>query len=90
MTPGVPLEFQGESGLLLGCNGNVRIRFQMKQWNGPSSQDRGKKGALLELCQETQSSPPGVTGISGFVSRFNEGVRSRLMLRHGTLLPLEL
>ena len=34
-TPGVPLEFQGENGLLLRCSGKVGIPLQMKQGNGP-------------------------------------------------------
>ena len=35
-TLGVPLEFQGEIGLLR-CNRNVGIPLQMKQGTGPSS-----------------------------------------------------
>ena len=37
MTPGVPLEFQGETSLLLRCNRNVGIPLQTKQGIGPSS-----------------------------------------------------
>ena len=36
-TSGVLLEFQGETGLLLSCEGNVGIPLQSKQGNGPSS-----------------------------------------------------
>ena len=36
-TSEVPLEFQGETGLLLRCEGNVGIPLQMKQGNGHSS-----------------------------------------------------
>ena len=35
MTPGVPLQFQGETSLLLKCDGNIGIPLQMKQGNGP-------------------------------------------------------
>ena len=34
-TPGVPLEFQGETSLLLMCDRNFEIPLQMKQGNGP-------------------------------------------------------
>ena len=34
-TPGVPLKFQGENGLLLRCSGKVGIPLQTKQGNGP-------------------------------------------------------
>ena len=49
-TPGVPLEFQGETGVLLRCDGNVRIPLQTKQGNGPSSRDEeGKTGLFLSF-----------------------------------------
>ena len=50
MTPGVPLEFQGETGLILRCDGNVRIPLQMKQGNGPSSRDEEGKMGLFLSC----------------------------------------
>ena len=47
-TPGVPLEFQGETGLLLMCDENVGIPLQTKQGIGPSSRDeKGKPGLFL-------------------------------------------
>ena len=46
-TPGVPLEFQGENGLLLSCGGNGAIPLQTKQWNEPSSQKEWKTGLFL-------------------------------------------
>ena len=49
-TPGVPLEFQGETGVLLRCNGNVRIPLQTKQGNGPSSRDEEGKLGLFLSC----------------------------------------
>ena len=49
-TPGVPLAFQGETGLLLRCNGKVGIPLQTKQGNGPSSRDEeGKTGLFLSF-----------------------------------------
>ena len=48
MTPRIPLEFQGETGLLLRCDGNVGIPLQMKQGNGPSPrEEEGKMGLFL-------------------------------------------
>ena len=42
-------------------------------------------GLCLDLSREAQGSSPAATGISGFLSRFNKGVRPRVVLRHGTL-----
>ena len=39
MMPGVPLEFQGETGLCLSCDRNIGILLQTKQGIGPSSRD---------------------------------------------------
>ena len=48
MTPGVPLEFQGETSLLLRCDRNIGIPLQMKQGNGPlSREEEGKPGLFL-------------------------------------------
>ena len=49
-TPGVPLEFQGETGLLLRCDGNVGIPLWTKQGNGPSSRDEEGKLGLFLSC----------------------------------------
>ena len=49
-TPGVPLEFQGENGLLLKCDGNIGIPLQMKQGIGPSSRDEEGKLGLFLSC----------------------------------------
>ena len=48
--PGLPLEFQGETGLLLRCEGNIGIPLQMKQGIGPSSRDEGGKPGLFLSC----------------------------------------
>ena len=42
-TPGVPLEFQGETCLRLRCDRNIGIHLQMKQGIGPSSRDEERK-----------------------------------------------
>ena len=49
-TPGVPLEFQGETGLFLRCNGNVGIPLQAKKGNGSSSQDEEGTMGLFLRC----------------------------------------
>ena len=47
-TPGVPLQFQGETSLLLKCDGNIGIPLQIKQGNGPlSGNEEGKPGLFL-------------------------------------------
>jgi len=49
-TPGVPLEFQCQSGLLLRCDGNLGIPLQTKQGNGPSSRDEDMNPGLFMNC----------------------------------------
>ena len=49
-TPGFRLEFQGETGLLLKCDGNIGIPLQMKQGIGPSSRDEEGKLGLFLSC----------------------------------------
>ena len=49
-THGVPLEFRGETGLLLMCDGNVGIPLQTKQGIGPSSRDEEGKPGLFLSC----------------------------------------
>ena len=44
------------------------------------------RGPHLELRQEPQGSSAVLTWVSGCVSRFKQGVRSRHVWRHGTLL----
>ena len=49
-TPGIPLEFQGETGLLLIWDGNVGIPLQTKHGNELSSRDEeGKMGLFLSF-----------------------------------------
>ena len=49
-TPGVHLKFQGETGLLLMCNGTIGIPLQMKQGIGPSSRDEEGEPGLFLSC----------------------------------------
>ena len=44
------------------------------------------RGPHLELRPERQVSSPVLTWVSGCVCHFKQGVRSRLLWRHGTLL----
>ena len=47
LTPGVPLEFQVENGLLLMCGRNVGIPLQTKQETRPSSREEVWKTGLF-------------------------------------------
>ena len=49
-TLGVPLKFQGQTGLLLRCDGYVGIPLQTKQENGPSTRDEEGKPGLFLSC----------------------------------------
>ena len=57
----LPLKFQGETGLLLRCDGTVGFPFQKKQGNRPSCRDQeGRRGSdevvpgiLVFLSSET-------------------------------------
>ena len=49
-TPGVPLEFQVETSLLLRCEGNVGIPLQTQQGHGPPSRDEEGKTGLFLRC----------------------------------------
>ena len=69
----VPMESQEYCGVGRGLSGHHWV------WcNG--------RGPLLELRWELQSSSPVLTWVSGCVCRFKQGVRSRRVWRHGTLL----
>ena len=65
----------GMSALLSGCEGHLGIPLDSLQEIEPH----------IELRRETQSSSPVATGISGFLSRFDRGVRPRLLFRHGII-----
>ena len=50
MTPGVPLDFQYETGLRLRCDRDIGILLQTKQGIGPSSRDEEGKPGLFLIC----------------------------------------
>ena len=69
-----------------GCLREVRSVFQLRgSRRGFLSSRCWRIGPCLEFSRETQCSFPVASGILGFLSRFNKGVRPRLVLRHGTL-----
>ena len=73
-----PLDFQCETGLLLRCDGKVRIPFQIKQGNRPSCQDQeGRRGSnetvpgnSVFLLSETVMSGNFLSCIKGVKYRF--------------------
>ena len=83
-TPGVPLKFQGENGLLLRCSGKVGIPFLTKQGNGPSCRDKdGRRGSdyvvlgnSVFLLSETGMSRNFLSCIKGvkYPLKFQEGM----------------
>ena len=85
MTPGDAPEFQGETGLLLRGNGNIRIPFRKKQGNRPSSRvEEGENGALLELCHETWCPFLVGTGILGTFLSCIKGVKFPFAFQEGS------
>ena len=66
----------GKSGLLSSCDWPSGLLLSSCRRIGPH----------LLVWQETQCFSPVATGILGFLVSFNRGVRTRLMLRHGTPL----
>ena len=49
-SPVVRLKFQGETGVLLRCDGNIGIFLQTKEDNGTSSRDEEGKPGLFLSC----------------------------------------
>ena len=79
------LEFQGETGLLLRDDSNVRIPFPTKQGDQPSSRvEEGENGALLELWLETQRSSQVGMGILGSFWGFINGVKFLFKFQEAT------
>ena len=83
-TPGVHLKFQGETGLLLMCNGNIGIPLQMKQGNGPSSREEEWKTRLFLSCCETQYFSHVGTGITWTFQSCIKGVKYPFTFLEGT------
>ena len=81
---GVPLEFQGETGLLLRCDGNIGIPLQTKQGIGPSSRDEEGKPGLLLSCGGKLCVPLEGTGILGTFLSCIKGVKYPFMFQEGT------
>ena len=79
------------------CDGELRELFMVSMGNqkyfgvgrGLSGLHWGwcnERRPLLELRQEPQGSSPVLTWVSGCLCHFKQGVRSRLVWRHGNLL----
>ena len=83
-TRGVPLEFQGETGLLLRCDRNIRIPLQTKQGNGPSSRVEDGKPRLFLSCGGKLGVPLQWTGISGTFLSCIKGVKYPFAFQAGT------
>ena len=59
------LEFLRETGLILSCNGKVRIPFQTKQGNRPSCRDQEGRRGSEEVVPGTSVFPLSETGMLG-------------------------
>ena len=84
-TPGVPLEFQGENGLLPSCGGKVGIFFAVEagEWT-LISREGVENGDLLALWCETQCSSHVGMCISGNFLSCMKGVRYTFAFQEGT------
>ena len=80
----LPLKFQGETSLLLRCDGNVGFPFQKKQGNRPSCRDQeGRKGSD-EVVPGTSVFLSSETGMLGnFLGCINGG-KYHFELQDGT------
>ena len=97
-SPGFSRVVAGKLGFLSSCDGDLRDPLVLPQESQVSirvervlsgflcSRCKGK-GPHLNLSLQPQGSSPVLTWISGFLWRFNRGVRPRLVWRHGTPLP---
>ena len=83
-TPGFPLEFQGETGLLLRCVGNIGIPLQMNQGIGPSSRDEEGKPGLFLSCRGKLGVPLAWTGILG-TSELHQGCQVPFRVSRGNV-----
>ena len=92
------LELRQKVWVPLSCHGDLREPLMLSLGSQESFRVvRGLSGFLsswcrrlgphVELRRETQGSSPALTGISGSLWRFPWGVRSHLVLGHGTPLP---
>ena len=92
------LELRQEVWVPSSCHGDLREPLMLSLRSQESFRVvRGLSGFLsswcrrlgphLQLRQETQGSSPALTAISASLWRFPWGVRHRLVLGHGSLLP---
>ena len=79
------LEFQGETGLLLRGDGNVRIPFPTKQGNRPSPRVEEGENRLFLSCGVKLGVPLEWTGISGTFLSCIKGVKYPFTFQEGTL-----
>ena len=61
----LPLKFQGETSLLLRCDGTVGFPFQKKQGNRPSCRDQEGRRGSDEVVPGTSVFPSSATRMSG-------------------------
>ena len=80
----LPLEFQWETGLLLRCEGKVRIPFQTKQGNRPSSLEKKGKRASDSVVPGNSVFLSIETGMSGNFFGCIKGVKCRFKSQEGT------
>ena len=83
-TTRLPLEFHCETGLLLRCDGKVRIPFQIKQGNRPSCQDQEGRRGSNETVPGNSVFLSSETGMSGNFLIFIKGVKYRFEFQGGT------
>ena len=87
----------GNSGFLSNCNGDLgeplvltqgsQASFRVMRMNSELLSCHCRRiGPHLELRHEKWGTTAFVTGLWGFLSSFNRGVKPHLVLKHGTLL----
>ena len=83
-TTRLPLEFHCETGLLLRCDGKVRIPFQTKQGNRPSCRDQEGRRGSNETVPGNSVFLSSETGMSGNFLIFIKGVKYHFEFQGGT------
>ena len=80
----LPLEFHCETGLLLRCDGKVRIPFQTKQGNRPSCRDQEGRRGSNETVPGNSVFLSSETGMLGNFLIFIKGVKYHFEFQGGT------
>ena len=80
----LPLKFQGETGLLLRCDGNVGFPFQKKQGNRPSCRDQEGRRGSDEVVPGTSVFLSSETGMLGNFLGCIKVVKYRFEFQEGT------